>query len=138
MKKILAFTLIETLIVIAITALLLSVSSVVYTQVSKQSRDARRKVDLEQLRGALEQYRANNNFYPDSTGNWQALLTNAATTYIQSIPSDPKGGSYTYVSKPNLCDNTNTYCNSYTLTATLEIPANTPYVVTPYGVVPAP
>jgi len=63
MKK--SFTLIEILVVATIIALLATAATITYAQLTKQSRDARRKTDLEQIRAALEMYRSNNNqYYP--------------------------------------------------------------------------
>src|SRR5690349_3201400 len=124
MFKKIGFTLIELLVVISIIGILLSVSVVTYTQVSKQSRDARRKTDLEQLRGALEQYRSASaaNFYPKSGSGYNTDL-NILTTpiiYVQTLPHDPKyeGGpndyTYTALSATNgACDNVSTYCVTY-------------------------
>ena len=64
MKKLNGFTLIEILVVATIISLLAAAASVAYSQLSKQSRDARRKTDLEQVRAALEMYRSNNDDYP--------------------------------------------------------------------------
>ena len=91
MKK--SFTLIEILVVTTIIVLLTSIAAVSYSQFSKSSRDARRKTDLEQLRAALEMYRSNNDTYP--VGNWSNLSV-LTTTYIQSLPTDPKSTSYSY------------------------------------------
>jgi len=91
MKK--TFTLIEILVVTTIIVLLTSAAAVSYSQFSKSSRDARRKIDLEQVRAALEMYRSNNNTYP--VGNWSNLSV-LTTTYIQSLPTDPKSTSYKY------------------------------------------
>ena len=48
------FTLIELLVVIAIVGILVAVGSISYLTASKQSRDTRRKTDLEQIRQALK------------------------------------------------------------------------------------
>lgn len=88
------FTLIELLVVIAIIAILISVGAVSYTRSLKLSRDAKRKTDLEQIRQALETYRAENGTYPTTAGYSADLVTN----YINSLPVDPKqdGVTYTY------------------------------------------
>lgn len=139
MLKKLGFTLIEMLIVISIISIILSITAVTYTQVSKQSRDARRKTDLEQLRGALEQFRATNNYY--IAGNTISALSGnpgliQPIKYIESIPADPKVGvtPYDYDATPAGCNNAAIPCIGYILTATLETTAGT-YQVTPYGVV---
>ena len=131
-----SFTLIEILVVTTIIGLLATTASTIYSQLGKQSRDARRKTDLEQIRSALELYRSNNNVYQASVStncsNYTALT--GSPTYIQSMPSDPKTG-YNY------------YCNitssDYTLGAYLETGSGTcggscgtsscNYCIGPYG-----
>ncbi len=114
-----SFTLIEILVVATIIGLLASGGIVSYSQFSKQSRDAKRKADLEQIRAALEMYRSNNNQYSPYTGNCSsyAVLT-GSPKYIESMPTDPRSNSgYFY------------YCNistnDYTLGAYLETGTNT-------------
>jgi len=77
------FTFIEVLVVITIIAVLVVVGVVAYGSVNKRSRDARRKSDIEQMRSALEMYRADNGWYPDG----------GPTTTFTSI-SDPSLGSF--------------------------------------------
>lgn len=89
MKK--SFTLIEILVVSTIIGLLSAAAFVSFTQFSKQSRDARRKTDIEQVRAALEMYRSNNNTYPANL----SVLT-SGVIYLQSVPVDPQSSSYSY------------------------------------------
>jgi len=70
-KSLKGFTLIEILVVATIIGLLASGAIVSYQQLSKQSRDAKRKTDLEQVRAALEMYRSNEDTYP--VGTWSNL-----------------------------------------------------------------
>lgn len=136
MKK-LGFTLIEMLVVISIIGILLSVSAIAYTQVTKSSRDAKRKADLEQLRGALEQYRATNDVYPNVNGEVDQVLgvLIAPVKYMESLPSDPRAGQTGVTDYQYACtDTSNGVCNLYRLDAYLENPVTT-YSVTPYGVV---
>ena len=95
MKK--SFTLIEILVVATIIALLAAGASVSYSQLNKQSRDAKRKTDLEQIRGALEMYRSNSTDGKYPTGNWSNLsVLTGSPKYIQSLPTDPKNPTYVY------------------------------------------
>lgn len=83
------FTLIELLVVIAIIGILSSVVLASLNSARKKSRDARRVADIGQLRLALELYFDASSAYPDA-------LSDLATEYIPSIPSDPLGGVYGY------------------------------------------
>ena len=144
MKK--SFTLIEILVVATIIVLLTATAAVTYTAFLKQSRDAKRKVDLGQISAALEMYRSNNDTYP-ATGLSQLTTP---TIYIQSVPTDPKDPTYTYYynavdSAGGACDGSvSDPCTSYTLGAYLETTsicpvtisctgANCNYCVGPYG-----
>jgi general secretion pathway protein G len=101
------FTLIELLIVIAIIGILIAFGSISYLTASKQSRDTRRKTDLEQIRQALETYRAETGRYPLTSDTTSVLAPN----YISTVPTGPKNDSYTYSSSAG---------TSYTLCASLE------------------
>jgi len=116
MKK--SFTLIEILVVATIIGLLTAIGSTSYAQFNKQSRDARRKADLENIRAALEMYRSNNSYYVQTLNT----LTSATDKYLNSVPTDPlgtsQGYSYQYTPTPAGCT---TACTDYTLGALLEI-----------------
>lgn len=106
MKK--GFTLIELLVVISIIGILVATGIVSYQKAIQLSRDSKRKTDLEQIRQALETYRSEKGTYP-ATGTWQ---TDLSPSYITTIPTDPKSGTYTYaVGNP---------ATTYTLCASLE------------------
>lgn len=104
------FTLIEILVVITLIGLIAAGISASYSQFLKQSRDARRKADVENVRAALEMYRSNNTagYYPE------ALLTLVGpTVYIKETPKDPK-------CKTEYLYSCTSPCANYTLRATLE------------------
>lgn len=97
----LGFTLIELLISVSIIAILIAIGIASYATINKQSRDTKRKSDIEQLRSALEMYRAENGNYPNIVGgsysDASGLSTTLTPTYIPVIPSDPKStGTYIY------------------------------------------
>lgn len=116
MKK--AFTLIELLVVIAIIGILITVGSVSYLRAIRLSRDAKRKTDLEQIRQALETYRAENRVYP-------ANLTLLDPDFITSIPEDPKTPDFTYTFTPS-----GNPITTYQLCASLESTTPSAYCVT--------
>jgi len=93
-----AFTLVEILVVSTIIAFLAGGGFLSYSQINIQSRNAKRKSDLEQIRTALEIYRSNNNqYFPGSgtfSGNCQSI--NWLNLYLPSIPNDPRSPSFYY------------------------------------------
>lgn len=119
------FTLIEILVTITIIAVLLAVAMVSYTSINKRSRDARRRSDVEQLRSALEMYRADNGNYPNTGAEYlratDTSLSTLLTTYLSPMPVDPiqssgsDGNSYWY--KPISCA---TNCYGYCILSYLE------------------
>ena len=114
-----AFTLIELLIVISIIGILTGISVFALTGSRESARDTKRKTDLEQIRSALEIYKADCSRYPLSLP-WNATLygdgTNclAANKYIETVPQDTLTGQvYGYKTS-------GTPPTSYTLCAALE------------------
>lgn len=90
-----SFTLIEILVVSTIIVLLTAAAAVSYSTFLKQSRDAKRKTDLEQIRAALEMYRSNNDEYIDvlqnkSCSNAVFDYLTSPSKYIEDMPADPK------------------------------------------------
>jgi len=98
------FTLIELLVVIAIIGLLASIVVASLASVQGKGRDARRVADIDAIKKALAIYSVDNGTYPIAT----ATTTLAATSTvgaalinsgaITSIPLDPNGSQYNYVS----------------------------------------
>ncbi|OIP84892.1 hypothetical protein AUK04_01865 [Candidatus Roizmanbacteria bacterium CG2_30_33_16] len=114
-KNIIAFTLIEILVVTTIIGILTAAGATAYSMMGKTSRDARRKADLEQIRSALEMYRSNStsSSYP-TTAEGLAILSSGSPKYLETAITDPKSGnSYKY---------TSTSGSDYTLSTYLEIP----------------
>lgn len=128
------FTLIELLVVISIIAVLSTVGLVSYTDFLKKSRDAKRQSDLKFIQSALEEYHADQIYYPiTGTGNCPSpgdgrfrvgcALTNTSgtKTYLTKVPNDPIANSdYSYVPWPSSCNNTSTNCTSYCLFANMD------------------
>lgn len=127
-----AFTLVELIIVITVIAVLSGGAALSITANAKQSRDTRRKTDLQQIKAALEFYRSNqpNGNYPTfaqyQTGtNPNYTYPALVPAYLEKMPTDPSSSSttvinYSYVPGPAGCNNTTTYCSTYTLTASTE------------------
>lgn len=133
MKKNEGFTLIEILVVVTIIVLLTATAVVTYTAFLKQSRDAKRKADLEQVRAAVEMYRSNNDTYP--VGNWSNLsVLTSGTVYIKSLPADPKSASYSYYYSGSASDYTvGSYLESGSGSCGGSCTVNCNYCVGPYG-----
>lgn len=103
------FTFVELLVVITIIAVLTGAAAVSFTGTSRRSRDARRKLDVENIRSALELCRSENGGYPLAVYNDVVCGTE---TYLTDTPKDPKTEEnyvYTRVSD-----------TSYTISCTLE------------------
>lgn len=80
------FTLVELLVVVSIIAILSVIGIVIFTGVQKNSRDARRKADIDAIATALESDFATNN-----RTQYQVVTSGLFTS---GIPTDP--GTYTY------------------------------------------
>lgn len=131
MKRNKGFTFIELLVVITIIAVIFAAGVVSYTAISKNSRDARRRADLEAIRQALEMCRSLAGSYPLSiyqsgtTGSIICDDTNETVT-MTATPLDPRScesapeGIYEYTSDGKV----------YTLTATCMEDASTTKTVT--------
>lgn len=96
MKSYKGFTLIELLVVIAVIGVLAGAIIVMINPTAQlaRARDAGRKSDLKQIRGALERYNIINGTYPvmgywaySTTSNWIPLLVTSGE--LKSVPVDP-------------------------------------------------
>lgn len=143
-KSVLGFTLVELLVTISIIAILSAIGLVIYSSVIKQGRDSKRQSDLRSIQSALEQYYADQLFYPTESVDGKGLdnqlgktppqsFTNAVgnpslsigtKVYMNVLPEDPVykqgSGRYYYWADPSGCDNSTTKCTSYCLYAKLE------------------
>lgn len=115
MPKKLGFTLVELLIVVSLIAILAAVGLATYITFIKNARDVRRQSDLKLIQSSLEQYHADQKYYPFEAipGN---SLTYGTKTYLNKIPNDPQAnpdyfykpsGSGCSISSPQNCTN---YC----------------------------
>ena len=100
------FTLLELLVVISIIGILVAAATASFSTAQKNSRDARRKSDLQAWQNGLEQYYADNNRYPYPDNS----NCDPGTNYLPTgIPQDPKNTApYTYVK--NTCNSSTVYC----------------------------
>ena len=87
-KKKKGFTLLEILMVMGIVGILIAVSASAFLSARLTARDARRKTDLQQIRGALQIYMADTNFYPSSQSTPTLSRGNASTlsTFLVAVP----------------------------------------------------
>lgn len=117
----------ELLIVITIISVLTSIGVVSYRTVVQNGRDAKRQTDLRTIQSALEQYYADQFYYPTSVGVGVSLSF-GAKIYLNNVPQDPQSPakSYCYSKIPANCDNLAAMnrCTSYALYADLENTGN--------------
>ncbi|MFA5080721.1 MAG: type II secretion system protein GspG [Candidatus Paceibacterota bacterium] len=101
-----SFTLIELLVVIAIVGILAGIITISTSKAIDAANDAKRQTDIEHLSKAILLYETANGSYPLQSSGCQigndsscsvldAVLKNG---YFSTIPTDPKGTYYTYVS----------------------------------------
>ncbi len=129
------FTLVELLVTISILTILATIALISYGNIQRSARDARRKSDISNIQSALEQYHADQGYYPlfsasctdGSLSAGCALKNPAATkTYMVKVPQETQPGitAYPYSPQPISCTNTvsnpATYCTNYCLYAIVE------------------
>ena len=139
------YTLVELMVAISILALLFVAGVTSYSKATQRSRDAKRKSDIEQLRSALEMYRADNGTYPSTQGEvpifpapWKdiadaeyALLKDALVpNYIPELPTDSQSGFSYWYQSPITVD-TKTYCFTAFMEVTNDTGNCTGYVPVP-------
>lgn len=98
------FSLIELLVVATIMIVLMTIGLVSYRQASRNSRNAKRKSDLESVRQALVLYHNNNSEYPDLASDaaptktaFDTMLATITDYLSVSSVADPKDdGVYEY------------------------------------------
>lgn len=115
------FTLIELLVVITIIAILSVIGLLAYTIFLKNSRDAKRQSDLKLIQSALEDYHADQIYYPFTVTAGSALAA-GNKIYLNKVPNDPTAPpDYFYrASGTNCAAATPQNCTSYCLFAQME------------------
>lgn len=91
-SRILGFTLLELLVVMAILGILAAIGMASYTGVQAKARDARRKSDLENIARAMEMYYNDNGNYPASLppNRWE----DGGALYMEKVPQDTRGNYF--------------------------------------------
>ena len=123
------FTLIEILVAIAIVSVISAVVVPNLVNIRQKARDAKRKVDLREIKNALEQYYTTcGNQYPlpEADGSFGGMICSTGTgdiNILPNLPLDPKTGDPYVCPDLNECDAT-----KYNICATLETEAD-PYCV---------
>ncbi len=126
------FSLVELMITISIIAVLIAASLFSYSNIQRRARDATRQSDLKIIQSALEQYKADQGFYPTSITYGTALTYGTGSTlrtYLNKIPQDIATTGYVYralPSTPTQCQNSTVLCSNYCLFAKLENTTSTP------------
>lgn len=90
-KKNFGFTLIELLVAMTIFSMMMAIALVSYQATRKSARDGKRKTDVEQIRSALEMYKADNGYYPQDT-----LVSGQDIGEYLTIPADPDSTNRNY------------------------------------------
>jgi general secretion pathway protein G len=106
------FTFVELLVVITIIAVLAGVAVVSFVNTNQRSRDSRRRLDIENIRSALELCRTENGSYPLSIYD---DVVCGGETYLVDTSRDPK-----YDAPDDAYDYTRSSETSYSISCTLE------------------
>lgn len=88
------FTLIELLVATTVIAVLMAVVVTSFRQANKSARDSRRKADLQELRGIIENYRLENGTYPDFDSESGGYEVSNDGTFMESLPSEFRSKTY--------------------------------------------
>lgn len=108
MKKQAGFTLIEVMVVVAILAILAAVVVPNLMDNPDKARVVKAKADIQTLEAALDMYKLDNFNYPSTDQGLESLVSAPsgepaapnwrAGGYIKSLPKDPWGRDYLYLS----------------------------------------
>lgn len=134
------FTLIELLVTVSIIATLALIGIAIYTKFIQSARDSRRQADLKSIQSALEQYFADQFYYPcsitfgsaltSSVGNCSATPPLMVKTYLNLTPTEQLSfrSPYYYAayasSAGGTCNNDTTKCAFYCLWTSMEVLSN--------------
>ena len=126
----LGFTLLELLVVIAIIGILVTIVIVAVNpvQLINNSKDARRRSDLNQIKSAYQLYYNDNKNYPSgititaSGACWSSLAGCTGTIYMKQVPKDPSGKDYGYQGYNGTTACNSGTCSDYTVGAVVTTP----------------
>jgi len=86
-----AFTLIELLIAIFVIGIIVSLSTIYFSQVKKNNRDYKRLSDISEIQLALENYKFFEGRYPESISSSTSLIgSTTGMTFLEKIPVSPE------------------------------------------------
>lgn len=126
------FSLIELLVVATLIIILTTIGLVSYNRTLVNSRNAKRKADLEIMRQALVLYKLDNGRYPNLTdATFTAVQTAITSTYLQDVPTDPKNDATYYYDYDGTGTCNVSGCTTFTVTARLETDGTTYSVNSP-------
>lgn len=84
----LGFSLIELLVSTTIIAVLVTVVAVSFRQLNMTARDTKRKSDIQEMRGIIENYRAETGYYPDSANEIGGYEYSDDGTFLENVPPE--------------------------------------------------
>jgi len=87
-----AFTMVEIMIVVAITGIIVAIAATTWLRQREVSRSRVCQENLSKIDGAKELFAFETNVGHEETPTWTDLV--GATLYIKSTPSCPAGGAY--------------------------------------------
>lgn len=124
-KELRGFTLIEILVVISVIGILAGMVRVLFSGPQKQTRDSRRKSDLNQFQTALENFaNENDNLYPQrkTEKRTRYLCEDLGWTksYCPTDPIDKDIHRYFYLTEDNGCEDKEICATRYILWGGLE------------------
>jgi Tfp pilus assembly protein PilE len=131
------FTIVELLIVVIVIILLGAIVVNTHSSIDVKNHNNQRVIEIDQVQQQLESFYSQNGFYPSNTDinsatwrekNMKALNTNdmvdpsapSGTEPHLALAAAPKVFSYDPTDSGASCEQEDTTCNEYTLTATYE------------------
>ncbi len=94
------FSFVELLVAIAILGILTAITMMSFQGANKNARDTRRKAEINEIKGAIEEYRLVNGAFPqiDDTSADGVFLSSLQPDYLAKNYVDPRNGAAHYYS----------------------------------------